>query len=85
MRTRRGQALIELAVGMVALMLVTCLLLLFTQYIAKSLEIENGIRSDTAVYAAKVEVDRFLFESVLGIHNLHIDEPHGPTDREIGY
>jgi len=80
---RDGQALIELACGMFALVLVLSLLCLFVKYVVKSLQMENHIRSDVAVFAAKVEVDRFAAEKVLGIDALQIKEPHGTTDRTI--
>lgn len=85
MRTNahRGQALMELAVGIFALALVTSLLCLFVVYIAKSLEIQNQIRCRTAVYSAKVRVDAFVEEYVTGTDVLHVKEPHGPTDRTI--
>ena len=45
MRTkRRGQALMELAVGMFALALVVSALCVFAQYIAKSLRLQNELR-----------------------------------------
>ena len=83
MRTKRGQALMELAVGMFAIALVVTVLCVFTRYIAKSLEMENHIRSHTAVYAAKIELERFAVEKVFGAETLHILEPHGTTDRSI--
>ena len=73
----------ELAVGMFALALVTSLLCVFVRYIAKSLQMENHIRSSRATYAAKVDLDPDVVQQVLGIKTLHIYEPHGPTDRTI--
>ena len=43
-RLRRGQALVELAVGMFALALVVSALCGFAVYISKSLEIQNKLR-----------------------------------------
>ena len=43
-RLRRGQALVELAVGMFALALVVSALCGFAVYISKSLEIQNRLR-----------------------------------------
>ena len=83
MRTRRGQALMELAAGMFALTLVVSLLCVFVRYIAKSLQIQNHIRSRTAVFAARIPVDKFVAEKAIGVDKLHIKEPHGPTDRTI--
>ena len=73
----------ELAVGMFALALIVSVLCVFARYIAKSLEIQNHVRSSNAVFGAKVEVDKFVAETVVGDDNLHISEPHGPTDRNI--
>ena len=83
MRTRRGQALMELAVGMFAIALVVTALTVFAHYIAKSLDMENHIRSHTAIYAAKIELEQFASEKVFGATSLHILEPHGTTDRTI--
>ena len=65
MRIRKGQALMELAMGMFALALVVAALCGFAACIAKSLEIQNkmrvgGKRSDT------VEVSSFASEYVFG-------------------
>jgi hypothetical protein len=65
MRIRKGQALMELAMGMFALALVVAALCGFAAYIVKSLEIQNkmrvgGKRSDT------VEVSSFASEYVFG-------------------
>ena len=73
----------ELAVGMFAIALVVTALCVFTRYIAKSLEMENHVRSHTATYAAKIDLDRFAVEKVFGAEVLHILEPHGTTDRSI--
>ena len=45
MRTRRGQALMELAVGMFTLALLLSAIFVFVRYIARSLEIENHLRA----------------------------------------
>ena len=44
MRTEKGQALMELAVGMFALALVVSALCVFATYIAKSLRVQNSLR-----------------------------------------
>lgn len=73
----------ELAVGIFSLALLTSVLCVFARYIVKSLEIENHVRSSNAVFGAKVKVDKFVAETVVGDDNLHIREPHGTTDRFI--
>ena len=84
MRTRRGQALMELAVGMFTLALLTSALCAFVIFIAKSLKIQNHLRSPgRATYAAKVELDAFAADTVFGMQKLHILEPRGNTDRSI--
>ena len=47
-RTRRGQALMELAVGMFTLAFLVSALVVFAQYIVRSLEIENHLRGSPA-------------------------------------
>ena len=84
MRIRRGQALMELAVGMFTLALLLSVVFAFTHYIARSLEIQNHLRSSgQATYAAKIELDDFAAKKVFGSRNLHIMEPRGTTDRTI--
>lgn len=72
-RLRRGQALMELAVGMFTLALVVAALCGFATYIAKSLEIQNalrvgGKRNDT------VDVSSPMSEYVFGSETLKISE-----------
>ena len=45
MRTRRGQALMELAAGMFAVALVAGCICVFAIFIAKSLRVQNSLRS----------------------------------------
>jgi len=80
---RQGQALMELAVGMFALAIVVSLLCMFVRYIVKSLNIQNHLRTDTAIFAAKVEGDPFVTEKVIGVDTLHIKEPRGSAERVI--
>lgn len=82
-RGQKGQALMELAAGMFALALVASLLCVFVRYIAKSLQMENHIRSSEAIFAAKIDLEPDVAGQVLGLKTLHIKEPHGPTDRTI--
>ena len=74
----------ELAVGMFTLALLLSVIFAFTHFIARSLEIQNHLRSSgQATYADKVELDDFAAEKVFGSRNLHIMEPRGTTDRTI--
>ena len=74
----------ELAIGMFTLALLISALCAFVVFIAKSLGIQNHLRSPgRATYAAKVELDAFAADKVFGTRNLHITEPRGATDRTI--
>ena len=74
MRTRRGQALMELAVGMFAIALVTGCICVFAIFIAKSLRVQNSLRSPAPQPSgAKVEFGEFLYR-VVGRHWLVVDE-----------
>ena len=74
----------ELAVGMFTLALLLSALFVFVRYIARSLEIENHLRSSgQATYADKIKLDDFAADSVFGSKVLHIMEPRGTTDRTI--
>ena len=84
MRTRRGQALMELAVGMFTIALLLSASFFFVKYIVRSLEIENHLRTPgQATYADSVKLDDFAANEVFGLKNLHIMEPRGATDRSI--
>lgn len=82
-RTRRGQALMELAVGMFTLAFLVSALVVFAQFIVRSLEIENHLRGNSHGVADKVELDGFAAERVFGTRNLHIKEPYGNVSRVI--
>ena len=74
MRTRRGQALMELAVGMFAIALVAGCLCVFAVFIAKSLRVQNSLRSSAPQPSGeKVEFGEFL-HGVLGRHWLVVQE-----------
>ena len=67
---RKGQALMELAVGMFALALVVCALCGFAGYIAKSLRAQNELRSrpgnserSDSFEVESTFAERFLFGS----------------------
>lgn len=73
---RRGQALMELAVGMLALALVVSALCGFAVYIVKSLEAQNSLRSSTAGGTAheSVEVGDYAAKYLFGTTELKINE-----------
>ena len=74
MRTRRGQALMEPAVGMFAIALVAGCLCVFAVFIAKSLRVQNSLRSSAPQPSGeKVEFGEFL-HGVLGRHWLVVQE-----------
>ena len=84
MRTRRGQALVELAVGMLTIAILLSAIFFFVKYIVRSLEIQNHLRSPgQATYADSIKLDAFASKEVFGMKNLHIMEPRGETDRSI--
>ena len=84
MRTRRGQALMELAVGMLTIAILLSASFFFVKYIVRSLEIENHLRKPgQGTYADSIELDDFAAKEVFGLKNLHIMEPRGTTDRSI--
>lgn len=72
---RRGQALIELSLGMLALTLVVSALCGFAVYIAKSLRVQNELRVG-GKRSATVEVSSSgpAVESVFGAKSLKISE-----------
>ena len=72
-RPRRGQALIELAVGLFALALVVSALCGFALYIAKSLRLQNELRVG-GKKTDSVEVSAFAAEHVFGDRKLKMSE-----------
>lgn len=81
--TKQGQAIIELALGLVAIMILVSAFFYLARYMAKSLKIQNQLRSPSPIYAESIKLDDFASEEVFGQKNLHINEPHGTTDRTI--
>lgn len=74
MRTRRGQAMMEMAVGMFALALVVGFLCVFAVFIAKSLKVQNSLRSSAPQPSGeKVEFGDFLY-GIAGRHWLIVNE-----------
>jgi len=82
-RTRRGQALFELAVGLFALAFLVSALVTFAHYIVRSLEIQNHLRGNARGVGDKIELEGFAADRVFGIRNLHIKEPFDTIDRTI--
>ena len=83
MRTdRRGQAMIELAMGLFALALVVSALCTFAVYIVRSLEVQNSLRSSAPKMNRSVEVDAFAEMNFTGAGELKMDERVSmpPTD-----
>jgi hypothetical protein len=72
--SRRGQALMELAVGMFALALVVSALAGFAVYIAKSLRSQNSVRSSSKSSDTTVEVDSFAAEWIFGKEKMDVRE-----------
>ena len=75
MRTdRRGQALMELAAGMLALVLVVSALCTFTIYIVRSLEVQNSLRSSSPKMNKPVKVEDFAVRHFIGKDTIKMDE-----------
>jgi len=74
MRTRRGQALMELSVGLLALAIVVSALCGFAIYIVKSLEVQNALRSCSPKMNTTVELGAFAEQYYAGRSKLHINE-----------
>ncbi len=70
----RGQALMELAVGMFAFALVVTALCGFAVYIAKSLKMQNSLRTGASTQTASVEFTTFGAKYVFGVERLTIRE-----------
>ena len=71
---KRGQSLMELAVGMFALALVVSALAGFAVYIAKSLRSQNSVRSSSKSSDTTVEVDSFAAEWIFGKEKMDVRE-----------
>ena len=70
----RGQALMELAVGMFAFALVVTALCGFAVYSAKSLKMQNSLRTGASTQTASVEFTTFGAKYVFGVERLTIKE-----------
>lgn len=73
MATKRAQALIELAIGMFAISLVVGALCVFAVYIARSLNVQNQLRTG-GKHTDSVEVDEWTSANVFGVKTLKINE-----------
>ena len=72
---RRGQALMELAVGMFALAIVVGALCAFAVFMAKSLEVQNSLRSSSPkMSGAEVDFNIVLFHGDGDEHVLKVNE-----------
>ena len=65
MRIEKGQALMELAVGMLTLVIVVSVLCGFTVFIVRSLHAQNTTRTGFANGGGKVEVDIRIGNAVI--------------------
>ena len=74
MRTRRGQALMELAAGLFALALVVSSLCGFAVYIVKSLRVQNSLRSSSPQMNENVEIGEFARVNFAGRNILKMNE-----------
>ena len=67
---RKGQAMIELAIGMFLIVLVVSMLIAFAFYIQKSLKMQNSVRVGGSSQHDTVEVPK----SVFGTDKLNVKE-----------
>lgn len=74
MGTKRGQALMELVVGLFALALVLSALCGFAVYITKSLKIQNSLRVSSHSQQDEVEVSDFAAQYIFGSPTLRIQK-----------
>ena len=71
---RRGQALVELAVGMFTFALVVSALCGFAVCIVKSLKMQNSLRMGNSSQSATVKFDSFAAKHVFGTDSLRLKE-----------
>lgn len=74
MATKRGQALVELTIGLFSLVLVTSALGVFVSYIVRSLEAQNKLRVGVATHTEEVEIPEFAAKYIFGVDRLKLDE-----------
>jgi hypothetical protein len=71
---RKAQALIELAVGMFAFALVITALFTFTLWIAKSLKMQNSLRTSISTQTDTIRLTTFGAEYLFGTETIKIKE-----------
>lgn len=71
---RRGQALLELAVGLFAFALVVSVLTTFSTVIVRSLSMLNSLRTGSTVQSESVEVDAFAEKTFTGESSITLRE-----------
>ena len=71
---KRGQALVELAVGMFAFALVVSALCGFAVCIVKSLKMQNSLRMGNSSQSETVKFDSFAAKHVFGTDSLRLKE-----------
>jgi hypothetical protein len=83
MGTRRGQALIELAIGLFTFALVATALCGFAVYIARSLRVQNTQRGTSPESPPPVEIGQFAADYVFGTQTLKVKETFYLPERTI--
>jgi len=83
MGTKRGQALIELAMGMFALALVVSALVGFAVYIAKDLAMQNSLRVGDSAPSETMEVSGLTAKYIFGTDKVRIREAVKMPERGI--
>jgi len=83
MGTKRGQALIELAMGMFALALVVSALVGFAVYIAKDLAMQNSLRVGDSAPSETMEVSGLTAKYIFGTDKVRIRETVKMPERGI--
>lgn len=71
---RRGQAMMELAVGMLALAILVSALCAFAVYIARSLEVQNSLRGPEPKMNKPVKLDDFAVRHFAGKDHIKMEE-----------
>lgn len=83
MDTKRGQALVELALGMFALALVVSALVGFAVYIAKDLRMQNALRVGDSAPSETLEVSGLTAKYIFGTDKVKIKEKVEMPERGI--
>ena len=80
---RRGQALMELAAGMLALAIVVSAICTFSIYIVRSLEVQNSLRSSSPKPNKPVKVEDFAVRHFTGKDTIKMDEHAVMPSQEV--